>query len=154
MRLGDVATLVSGRLEHGDEECEISGVQALDAADGSQVSFLANPRYKHLVEQSRASAILLAEDMLPDIARPVIRVRDPYLSFALLQRHFHPSVKASGERAESAVIDPSARLASDVDVGALAVIGSNVRVESGSRIGAGYGSPPIIRPRRWGTGRP
>lgn len=137
MRLGDIAILVSGRLEHADPECEISGIQTLAAADGSQASFLANMRYKHLVEASRAGVILLAEKAFPGIVRPVIRVKDPYLSFALLQRHFHPAPKMDGVRSKSAVIDPSARLANDVDVGALAVIGRNVRVEAGSRIGAG-----------------
>ncbi|HKJ82876.1 MAG TPA: UDP-3-O-(3-hydroxymyristoyl)glucosamine N-acyltransferase [Mariprofundaceae bacterium] len=137
MRLGDLAVLVSGRLEHGDPESEISGIQTLAAADSSQASFLANTSYRHLVEDSRAGVILLAEDAFPGIRRPVIRVSDPYLAFALVQRHFHPEPVASGKRHASAVIDPSARLASDVDVAALAVIGPNVRIESGSRIGPG-----------------
>lgn len=137
MSLGEAARLVSGTLQHGREEDVICGVNTLAGSDASQASFLANRKYAGDFETSAAGVILLAEGTLPDTQRPVIRVSDPYLAFALLQRHFHPDVQASGERHQSAVIDPSAVLAADVDVGAQAVIGARVRIAAGSRIAAG-----------------
>jgi len=136
MRLGDVASLVSGRLENGDANAEITGVQHLQDANEHDVSFLSNMRFKKCFSESAAGAVFLSEKVFPETRRTVIRVGDPYLAFALLQRHFNPPGKATGERSESAFIHPSSRLAEDVDVAPMAVIGANVEIDSGSRIGA------------------
>lgn len=137
MLLRDIAGLVGGRLEHGDPETEITGVNTLERAGPDQASFLANMHYKTQVETSDAAVVLLNDNILPETSRSIIRVADPYLAFALLQRYFHPGKQASGLRHESAVIDATARLAEDVDVGPLAVIGKRVNIGTGSHIGAG-----------------
>jgi len=137
MFLRDIAGLVDGKLEHADPESDITGVNTLEHAGPNHASFLANMRYKTQFETSRAGVILLNHKAFPDGSRPVLRVADPYLAFAILQRHYHPARQASGLRHASAVIDATACLADDVDVGSLAVIGKNVRIGAGSRIGAG-----------------
>ncbi len=137
MLLRDIAGLVNGKLEHGDPETNITGVNGLEQAKPDQASFLANMRYKGQVEISHAGVVFLNDKIFPKISLPVIRVADPYLAFALLQRHFHPGKQASGLRHASAVIDTTARLAKDVDVGPLAVIGQRVHIGPGSHIGAG-----------------
>jgi len=137
LSLAEATRLVSGTLLHGEDDAVITGVDTLSNADASCASFLANRKYAKDFEASEAAVILIAEKTLPDTRRPVIRVSDPYLAFAILQRHFHPQTAASGQRHASASIDASARLASDVDVAAQAVIGANVSIASGCRIGAG-----------------
>ncbi len=137
MRLQDIAALVSGKLEHGDPDADITGIQTLEKAGLHDASFLSNPRYKGLFESSAAGVIFIHLQAFPETDRPVIRVADPYLAFALLQRHFHPSAPPRGVRDATALIDVSAKLAADVDVGAGAVIGRRVRIGSGTRIGAG-----------------
>jgi len=137
LSLAEAARLVSGTLLHADDDDAITGVDTLSKADTSCASFLANRKYAKDFEASEAAVILIAEKVLPDTRRPVIRVGDPYLAFAILQRHFHPQTAASGQRHPSASIDSSARLALDVDVAAQAVIGANVSIASGCRIGAG-----------------
>jgi len=109
----------------------------LTAAGEAEISFLANPRYKDDLRACRAAAVLLSEQEENTSGCCVIRVADPYLAFASLQRYFHPEPMVSGLRHSSAVIDPSASLADDVDVGAHAVIGVGVSVGAGSRIGPG-----------------
>ncbi len=137
MRLGDVAELVGGRLEYAGDDADIRGVNTLSEAGPHEASFLSNRRYKGAFETSRAGVILLDEQVFPDARRPVIRCRDPYLAFALLQRHFHPEPRATGRRHDSAVIDPTAELAADVDVGPRVVIGARARIGAGTRIDAG-----------------
>lgn len=137
MRLGQLEEIVSGKLEHADPDKEVHGIQTLKSATGDEVAFLANSRYKSEFDHSCAAVVLLGEDDFPDTKRPVIRVKDPYLAFALLQRHFKPLPTASGYRHPSASIDPGSRLAESVDVGALAVIEAGAEVEKGSIIGAG-----------------
>jgi len=137
LSLGEAARLVSGELCHADANAAIIGVDTLSNADAAHASFLANRKYAKDFANSKAGVILLSGNAMPEASRPVIRVEDSYLAFAILQRHFHPGVQASAQRHPSAVIDASARLAADVDVAAQAVIGANVSIGTGSSIGAG-----------------
>jgi len=139
LTLQEVAALVGGVLEgDADPNRKVTGVNSLLNADGDQIAFLANAKYKSDVVKSRAAAVLIAKgERVDTAARSVIRVTDPYLAFAQLQRHWHPEVLASGQRHPSAAIAATAELATDVDVGPHAVIGEHVRIGKGSRIGAG-----------------
>ncbi|MDX8411784.1 MAG: UDP-3-O-(3-hydroxymyristoyl)glucosamine N-acyltransferase [Mariprofundaceae bacterium] len=136
MRLSQLAELLSGRLEHADADAEVVGLQTLEAAGPRDATFLSNMRYKHDLDASRAGVVLIGEDVCPDVRRPLLRLRDPYLAAAMLQRHLHPVRQADGSRHASAAIAPSARLADDVEVGAAAVIGEDVEIAAGTRIGA------------------
>ncbi|HXH64307.1 MAG TPA: UDP-3-O-(3-hydroxymyristoyl)glucosamine N-acyltransferase, partial [Mariprofundaceae bacterium] len=124
-------------------------------AEGDQLSFLSNPAYKRFLAHTRAAAVVLGEGDQSPAPCPVIRVRDPHLAFALIQRLFHPDAPSQGLRHSSAVIDPSARIAADVDIGAQAVIAADAVIGAGSRIGAGcvigqaarIGSGCLLHPR-------
>lgn len=96
-------------------------------------------KYKDDLSSCRAGVILVATDFPEDhsAGKRLIRVADPYLAFAKLQRHFHPAPISSGIRHPSAVIDASATLAADVDVGAQAVIGRGVNIGAGTIIESG-----------------
>jgi len=137
VRLGQLEQIVSGKLEHADPDKEVHGIQTLKFATSDEVAFLANSRYKSEFDHSRAAVVLLGKNDFPGTERPVVRVKDPYLAFALLQRHFKPLPTASGYRHPSANIDPGAHVADSVDVGALAVIEADAEVGEGSIIGPG-----------------
>jgi len=137
----DIAGIVNGTVEGlvGEEisNARITGVNTLSAAGDAEVSFLANQRYKDVLSGTAAAAVLLStNDPAPEHCG-VIRVADPYLAFALLQRFFHPHPVSCGQRHGSAMIDPAASLADDVDVAAHAVVGARVHIGAGSMIGAG-----------------
>jgi len=137
----DIAGIVNGTVEGlvGEDasNIRISGVNTLSAAGDAEISFLANHRYKDALSETRAAAVFLAANDPAPKRCGVIRVADPYLAFALLQRFFYPQSIANGQRHASAVIDASAILADDVDVAANAVIASHVHIGAGSMIGAG-----------------
>lgn len=137
MRLTELAEFLGGRLCHARDNIEIVGVNTLRDAGPNEAAFLSNMRYKKEFESSKAGVVLLGEEAFKESRRPTIRVKDPYLAFAKLQRHLHPPKPTTGFRHPSAVIHESARLAEDVDVGACAVIGAGVEIGAGSRIGAG-----------------
>jgi UDP-3-O-[3-hydroxymyristoyl] glucosamine N-acyltransferase len=136
VRLSQLAELLSGRLEHADPDAGVNGLQTLKAAGPADAAFLSNMRYKDDLDASRAGVVLIGEDVCPDVRRPLLRLRDPYLAAALLQRHLHPARQADGSRHASAAIAASAKLADDVEVGAAAVIGEDVVIAAGTRIGA------------------
>jgi len=138
--LAEAATLVHGRLETSSAHANalrINGINTLNGASDSEISFLANKRYQNDLSTTQAAAVLVAHKSSVHEQQSVIRVDDPYLAFATLQRFFHPDTVANGMRHASAVIDSSAQLADDVEVGAGSVIAAHVRIAKGTRIAAG-----------------
>ncbi len=131
--------MLGGELVGDPSRCPaFTGCNTLAAAGSSEVAFLANRKYRHAVASSSAGLILVADnEVVADCAAPLLRVADPYLAFARLQRYFFPDIAASGLRHPSAVIDASARVADDVDIAARCVIGAGVVIGSGSRLDAG-----------------
>lgn len=140
LSLAAAVKLVEGQLEGytGEPEAlQLTAINTLADASNSELSFLANKRYRADLHTTQAAAVLVGRDVKVHEGQCVIRVDDAYLAFAYVQRFFHPQMLASGQRHASAVIDATATLADDVEVDAGAVIGANVAIASGSRIGAG-----------------
>ena len=139
MNIQSLANLLDGELLNGSLDTDIAGLNTLQNATKNEVSFLANMKYKNDLHSCKAGAILVASDFPDDQSsgKVLLKVADPYLAFAKLQRHFHPAPVSSGLRHPSAVIDDSATLAADVDIGPLAVIGKGVTIGAGSIIESG-----------------
>jgi UDP-3-O-[3-hydroxymyristoyl] glucosamine N-acyltransferase len=132
MKLSELASKTGARLE--GEDVEIIGAAGLDEAGQGHVTFLANPRYTPRVATTTASAIYLAEDVKAERDISVLRAKDPYLAYTRALRLFHPDKPISPFIHASAVIDPSAHIAKDVQIGACVVIGRNVEIASGVSI--------------------
>src|SRR6476619_5942210 len=125
MKLSELAERTGARVEGAGEDVEIVGAAGLDVAGEGQVTFLANPRYTPRVNSTRASAIYLSEDAQTDREIAVMRVKDPYLAYTRALRIFNPEAEIEPFIHPSAVIDPTARVAKRVAIGACAVIGRN-----------------------------
>jgi len=139
LNIKELAELLNGQVYGGDSAVEIEGVNTLQNATKSEASFLANMKYRNDLCDCSAGVILVASDFPDDQFKEkgLIKVSDPYLAFAQLQRYFHPSPIPSGERHPTAVIDPTASIADDVDVGPYVFIEQGVTVGSGTIIHAG-----------------
>jgi len=139
LNIKELAELLGGHFNGSDSSVEIRGVNTLQNATESEASFLANMKYKDELRNCSAGVILVGSDFPDGHAdkKSLIKVADPYLAFAQLQRHFHPSPRPSGERHPTAVIDPTATLADDVDVGPHVVIEASVTIGAGTIIHAG-----------------
>jgi UDP-3-O-[3-hydroxymyristoyl] glucosamine N-acyltransferase len=130
MKISELAALTGARIE-GPTDLDVRGAAGLDEAGEGQVTFLANPRYTPRVNTTRASAIYLSEDAATDRDIAILRVKDPYLAYTRALRIFHPKPQLEPHIHPSAVIDPSARVATNVAIGACAVIGRNVEIAEG-----------------------
>lgn len=134
MRLSELAALTGTRIEGDATDIAIRGAAGLDDAKPGQITFLANPKYTSRVNNTRASAIFLAEDIPAAIDLPVLRAKDPYLAYTRALRLFHPEPALAPFIHPAAVIDSTARLAGSVWIGACAVIGREVELGEGVRI--------------------
>lgn len=132
--LGALVAELGGEL-HGDATRRIEGIAPLASAGPQQISFLSHPKYLAQLASSRAGCVIVApEQAIAARARgDCIVTPHPYLYFARLtqvwKRHLRTPQLVRVH--PSAVIDPEAVLAEDVEIGAHCV------VERGARIGAG-----------------
>lgn len=131
MRLSELAELTGARVEGATDDVEITGAAGLDEAIEGHVTFLANPRYTPRVNTTRASAIYLSEEAQTERQIAILRVKDPYLAYTRALRVFYPEPELEAFIHPSAVIHPTARIATGVAIGACAVIGRNVTIAEG-----------------------
>ncbi|HZI87600.1 MAG TPA: UDP-3-O-(3-hydroxymyristoyl)glucosamine N-acyltransferase, partial [Pyrinomonadaceae bacterium] len=97
--------------------------------------FLANPRYTPRLRSTKASAIYIGETVELDRDDIVgLRAQDPYLAYTRALRLFHPDPIVSPSIHPTAVIDPTARIAKNVFVGACSVIGPGTEIQAGVQI--------------------
>jgi UDP-3-O-[3-hydroxymyristoyl] glucosamine N-acyltransferase len=133
MKLKEIAERLGCSLD-GDGDVDISGVAGIEHAQPGQLTFVSNPRYRHAIRTTLASAALLAkafkierDPALPPLA--ALRSADPQLDFArAIELFFQPPAYPPG-------IHPTAVIASTVRIGAGAHIGPYCFVDENVEIG-------------------
>jgi UDP-3-O-[3-hydroxymyristoyl] glucosamine N-acyltransferase len=134
--LKQLAALVAARLV-GDGDLLIEGVNTLDDAGSSDISFLANPLYNEAMKHSHAGAICVAPDMPLPEARNFLVSENPSATFQKIVELLLVPGKGSGFEGihPTAVIHPSAKLGSNVTVGPHAIIDRDTTIGDGTTIG-------------------
>jgi UDP-3-O-[3-hydroxymyristoyl] glucosamine N-acyltransferase len=134
-----------GRLRaalRGSGEQRIRSVAPLASASGTDLAFLANPRYRSEALASRAGAIVLtlqdadALDARTESGTLVV-VDAPYAWFALAAQLLHPAAAARVGVESGASLDPTARIDPAASVGVGAFVGAGAVVGRGAIIGPG-----------------
>lgn len=151
MKLSELAQKLSCRLE-GPPDLEISGVAGIEHAGPGQVTFLANRKYFSLLKSTRASAVLLEENVAIERgalqpALAALRSPNPYLAFAHALELFYqapkygPGIHATAIIAKTAKIGegthigPYCYVDEDAEIGRNAVLHSFVTIYRGAKIG-------------------
>jgi UDP-3-O-[3-hydroxymyristoyl] glucosamine N-acyltransferase len=117
----------------GEGGTALGGVADLEKAGEGDLVFLAQPRYRKLLETTKASAAVIRPD--ENFRRiPVLISEDPHLTFVrAVEIFFQPERPAPGVH-PTAQVAGTAELGKNVAVGALSVIGDDVRVGDGTVI--------------------
>ncbi|HKE34169.1 MAG TPA: UDP-3-O-(3-hydroxymyristoyl)glucosamine N-acyltransferase [Candidatus Acidoferrum sp.] len=151
MKLSELAQRLSCRLE-GPPDLEISGVAGMEHAGPGQITFLANRKYFALLKTTRASAVLIEENVAieRDASHPALaalRSSNPYLAFAHALELFyqapkyapgiHPTaiVAKTAQIGEGTHIGPYCYVDEDAEIGRNAVLHSFVTIYRGAKIG-------------------
>jgi UDP-3-O-[3-hydroxymyristoyl] glucosamine N-acyltransferase len=137
--LGDLASITGAAVAEGSDPGRLlHDVAPLSAAGPEHLSFLDNRKYADAFAGSRAGACLVHPDLAgrapPGMALLVTKA--PYKGYALAAQAFYPLPRASGRIHASAVVDPSARLGEDCDIGPGAVIGAGAEIGARCRVAA------------------
>jgi UDP-3-O-[3-hydroxymyristoyl] glucosamine N-acyltransferase len=132
MKLSELARVLGAECR-GDQDREITGVEAIERAGPGQLTFVANPKYTPFARTTEAGAVLVSDDF-EEIAAPTLRTANPYLAFARAVEIFHPSPRYEPGIHSTAVIDPSATVGASVHIGAYAVIGAEAVIGQGTTL--------------------
>ena len=135
--LEEINKLVGGQLE-GDPTLVIKGVSGMKEAKEGDITFLANPKYEALIDDSKASAIIASKDTQKAISKPVIRVENPSLAFAkVVSFMFQDEKKFAKGVHPTALLGQGVRLGKEVSLGPYAVIEDNAEIKDNTIICAG-----------------
>ena len=132
----EIAKLVGGVVV-GDESYTVSSVATIQNAESSQISFLSSSRYRSLLDQCGAGAILIKESDCEGFNGNAILVKDPYVAYAKAAALLHPIPSKEPRICDSAVISPKATIQKGVYIGENAVIGDGVTISPDVEIGPG-----------------
>lgn len=128
--LKEIATLISGDLEQG-EELAVQQIASLSEATGAAISFLSNPKYESQLYTTQAAAVIVQRDFVPKTALStvLIKVEDPYLAITTLQSFYERMLLQSKTGIEQpSFIADTAHVGKDCYIGAFAYIGENVSI--------------------------
>jgi UDP-3-O-[3-hydroxymyristoyl] glucosamine N-acyltransferase len=144
--LSEIVARLGGRLV-GDASVGISQVASLDQAGEGEIAFLANPKYRSQLADTKAAAVIVPAVAEDATALPRIVADNPYLYFARLAQWLNPPREAQAGAHESAVVlsslpasasvGPLAYVGPDCEIGENVVIGPGCVVESGVKLGEG-----------------
>jgi UDP-3-O-[3-hydroxymyristoyl] glucosamine N-acyltransferase len=132
MKLGTIAEKLRCTLE-GDANLEITGVAGIEDARAGELTFLANRKYRPVLETTRASAILIARDAATDkksapLRMAALRSSNPYLDFARAIELFHPAPQFAPGIHATAVVAKSAKIGVGAHVGPYCFVDDNVEI--------------------------
>ena len=144
--INEVVKLVDGQLVLPDAntvELKITSASTLETATGGAITLVDSIERLPSLTKSAAAAAIVPTGAGPQ-DRPTIEVSDVHQAFAIIIQHFRPqrTQRRLGVSPQAA-IDPSARLAGNVEVLPLAFVGPDVELAEGVvlhpgvRIGAG-----------------
>jgi len=126
-----------GLAVRGDGGRRIDGVATLARAGGSQLAFLANPRYRGQLAASGAGAVVMREEDAAEHAGTALVAKDPYAAFAKIAALFDHRPAALPGAHPSAAINPTATVSPEACIGPFVSIGPRTRVEAGAIVGPG-----------------
>lgn len=134
----------------GNADQEIHAVNTLEDATSGQISFLNNPKYEKMLATTKASIVIVGEQIEAPQHLTLIRTADPYaaLCAAIVRVHGYRRHPKWG-------VSPKAQIAPSAVVGQNANIGANVIIDEDVVIGRDatlYPSCYIARGCRLGDG--
>ncbi|MFH1094382.1 MAG: UDP-3-O-(3-hydroxymyristoyl)glucosamine N-acyltransferase [Candidatus Omnitrophota bacterium] len=134
--LKEIAQLIDGSVV-GDETVEIFGVCGIKEAKQGDITFIANPKYISLMNNTNASAIITTPDV-KKAPKPLILAENPSLAFAKLLALISPdeTVRFVGVH-PTAVVGKNVSFGQNVSIQPYVVIEDNVEIGNNTNIGSG-----------------
>jgi UDP-3-O-[3-hydroxymyristoyl] glucosamine N-acyltransferase len=130
-----IAGFLKGEIE-GNPEIKVNTVAKIEDGQPGALSFLANPKYEHYIYTTKSSVVLVNKSFIPSskIEATLIKVENSYEAFASLLTLVEQARPKKKGIHPTAIIEPSAKIGSNVYIGPYATIGENCVVGDGCSI--------------------
>ena len=129
MKLSQIANKINCRMI--GEDVDIVRIAGIEDARPGDLTFVSNRKYVSHIKTTRASAIILGED-IPPVSIPSLRTDDPYLAFAKALEIFYTPLRPESGVHPSAAVSPGTEIGPGASIGAYAVVGDDCRI--GARV--------------------
>ena len=130
-----IADLIGGHVE-GNENATINTFAKIEGGKEGAISFLSNPKYTQYLYETKASVVIVNEDL--ELEKPVtatlIRVKNAYECVAKLMQMYAASLPKKTGIDPLAFISKTAEIGKDVYIGPFAYVGDGVKIGDGTRI--------------------
>jgi len=132
--LAEIAGKIGGEV-HGDANIRIRGTAEIANAQKGELTFLANPKYRAQLKNTRASAVIIDAQTTQTPSLPHIKMPDAYFGFLQAFLLFNqPKQMLPAGIHPTAVIHGTAKIGSDVRIGAHVYLGRGVAIGDRSEI--------------------
>jgi len=130
-----IAGFLNGEIV-GDPDIKVNTIAKIEEGHPGALSFLANPKYEHYIYDTGSSVVLVNKSFVPSakIEATLIRVENSYEAFASLLRLVDQARPRKKGIHATAIIEPTAKIGSDVFIGPYAYIGENCVIGNGCSI--------------------
>ncbi len=131
-----VAQLIDGKVD-GDGKANVNRLEKIEEATEGSIAFLANPKYTPYLYTTQASAVIVKSDFQAekDYSTTLIRVEDPYSSFAkLLEAYQQMTAIVKTGTEQPSFQSESANFGDEVYLGAFSYLGENAKLGKNVKI--------------------
>ncbi len=124
----EIARFIGAEIE-GDGQKQVSGVAPFEQAGNDQITFAAQAKFLKKIQSTRAGAIIVPLSCADSVFQTtLLRVKNPFASFARVMGMFHPSPKPPPGISPGAQVGRNFRCGKDGSIGYGAIISDNVSI--------------------------
>lgn len=130
-----IAEFIGGRVE-GNEQATVSTFAKIEEATEGAITFLSNPKYTSYIYNTKASIVLVNDDLKLEhpVDSTLIRVPNAYECVAKLMQMYAATLPKKTGVDPLAFVSKTAEIGKDVYVGPFTYIGEGVKIGDGTRI--------------------
>ena len=133
--VAQIAQLLDAEVD-GNSEAVIRTVCKIEEGIENGLTFLANPKYTHYIYETKATAVIVNKDFVPehDIQTTLIKTENSYLALAKLLDIYNQMKPSKVGISDHACIAPTAKIGNNVyiaefvSIGEHAIIGDNAKI--------------------------
>ena len=133
-----IAEIISASVE-GDPNVAIHTICKIEEGVEGGLSFLANPKYTEFIYETKASAVIVNKDFVPEkpVKTTLIRAENSYLALAKLLDFYQQMKPKKTGIMPQACIAKSAKIGENVHLYPHVYVGDNVKIENNSVLYSG-----------------
>lgn len=130
-----IADFIGGTVE-GNEQTTVNNFAKIEEGKEGTIAFLSNPKYTHYIYETKASIVLVNEDLLLEkpVITTLIRVKNAYECVAKLMQMYAASLPKKTGIDPLAFVSKTAEIGQDVYIAPFVYIGDGVKIGDGTRI--------------------